>query len=89
MTDQPTENLIFDPAEHRLARPAPRPKTEMLRKFLARRSGATVAQIQKHLGWQLHIVRAAISRLRSAGAPIELDRSGRVTRYRILPGEGQ
>jgi hypothetical protein len=34
-------------------------------------------------------VRAAISRLRSAGAPIELDRSGRVTRYRILPGEGQ
>jgi DNA-binding transcriptional regulator PaaX len=45
-----------------------------------------VAQIQEQLGWQPHTVRAAISRLRSAGVPIELDRSGNVTRYRITSG---
>ncbi|MDU8926283.1 DUF3489 domain-containing protein [Alisedimentitalea sp. MJ-SS2] len=89
MTDQPTENLTSDPAKHRSARSAPKPKTEMLRKLLARRTGATVVQIQKQLGWQPHTIRAAISRLRSSGVPVELDRSGRVARYRIMPGEGQ
>jgi DNA-binding transcriptional regulator PaaX len=61
----------------------------MLRKLLLRKQGATVAQIQKQLGWQPHTVRAAISRLRSSGFSIELDRSGKVTRYRVLSGGGQ
>ena len=64
----------------------PPSKTEALRKLLAHRTGATVAQIQEQLGWQPPTVRAAISRLRSAGVPIELDRSGKVTRYRITSG---
>ncbi len=64
----------------------PPSKTEALRKLLAHRTGATVAQIQEQLGWQPHTVRAAISRLRSAGVTIELDRSGNVTRYRITSG---
>ena len=89
MTDQTTENLRSDPAKHRLARPVPKSKTEALRKLLARRTGATVEQTQKQLGWQPHTIRAAISRLRSSGVPVELDRSGRVARYRIVPGEGQ
>ena len=89
MTDQPTENLTSDPAQQRSARPVPKPKTEMLHKLLARRTGATVVQIQKQLGWQPHTIRAAISRMRSSGVSVELDRSGRVARYRIIPGEGQ
>ena len=89
MTDQTTDNLCSDPAKHRLAGPVPKPKTEMLRKLLARRTGATVVQIQKQLGWQPHTIRAAISRLRSSGVTVELDRSGRVARYRIMPREGK
>lgn len=65
----------------------PPSKTETLRKLLSRRTGATAVQIQKQLGGQAHTVRAAISRLRSSGVPVELDRSGRVTRYRLFPGE--
>lgn len=89
MTDQPTENLTSEPAKRRSARPALKPKTEILRKLLARRTGATVVQIQMQLGWQPHTIRAAISRLRSSDVPVELDRSGRVARYRIMSGEGQ
>lgn len=89
MTFQPIENLTSDPAKHKAARPIAKPKTEMLRKLLARRTGATVVQIQRQLGWQPHTIRAAISRLRSSGVTIELDRSGRVAWYHIVPGEGQ
>ena len=89
MADQPTAKLTSDPAKHRSARPIPKPKTKTLRKLLTRRTGVTVVQIQKQLGWQPHTIRAAISRLRSSGVPVELDRSGRVGRYRIMPGEGQ
>ena len=89
MTFQSIENLPSDPAKHRSARPVPEPKTEILRKLLSRRTGATVVQIQKQLGWQSHTIRAAISRLRSSGVPVELDRSGRVARYRIMLGEDQ
>ena len=89
MTDQPTAKLTSDPALQRSARPIPKPKTEMLRKLLARRTGATVVQIQKQLGWQPHTIRAALSRLRSSGVTVELDRSGRVARYRIMAREGK
>lgn len=89
MSDQLTQNLSSDPAKRRLARLILEPKTEILRKLLTRRTGATAAQLQKRLGWQSHTIRAAISRLRSSGVPVELDRSGRVARYRIMPEEGK
>lgn len=60
-------------------------KTETLHKLLSRPNWATVAQIQKRLICQPHTVRAAILRLRIAGATIELDQSGGAARYRALP----
>ncbi|KUJ76864.1 hypothetical protein AVO45_10235 [Ruegeria marisrubri] len=89
MTEHITEALSTAPATSRSVKPAGKSKTEMLHKLLACRTGATVVQIQKQLGWQPHTIRAAISRLRSSGVPVELDRSGRVARYRIMPGQGQ
>jgi predicted ArsR family transcriptional regulator len=84
------EQLIEDAAP---VAPKPAPpkrippsKTEALRKLLSRRNGATAAQIQKQLGWQPHTIRAAISRLRSSGLSIDLDRSGNVARYRVVSG---
>lgn len=64
-------------------KPTARSKAEILRKQLSRRYGATIEQLQKQLGWQPLTIRAAISRLRSSGFSIELDRSGKVTRYRL------
>lgn len=87
MTEQHTEILSSDPAKPRPAKPATKPKIETLRKLLVRRTGATVAQIQRQLGWQPHTIRAAISRLRSSGVPVELDRSGKTARYRVVCGE--
>ena len=62
-------------------------KADTLYILLSRPNGATVAQIQKRLIWQPHTVRAAISRLRARGLTIELDRTGKVRRYRALPTE--
>ncbi|WP_050931532.1 DUF3489 domain-containing protein [Aestuariivita boseongensis] len=64
-------------------------KSDTLHQLLSRRNGATVAQLQNQLGWQPHTVRAAISRLRSSGVSIELDRSGKFARYRVIDGVGQ
>lgn len=61
-------------------------KADVLRQLLLRRNGATLSQLQTRLGWQPHTVRAAISRLRGAGVSVELDRSGKVARYRVVPG---
>lgn len=52
--------------------------------MLAWRDGATITQVQKQLGWQPRIFRAAVSRLRSVGLQIELARSGKVARYRLV-----
>jgi hypothetical protein len=65
------------------------PKSEKLRRLLSRPSGATVAQVQAQLAWQPHTVRAAILRLRAAGFSVKLDRSGKVTRYRLVAGQDQ
>ncbi|MBC6417014.1 MAG: DUF3489 domain-containing protein [Rhodospirillales bacterium] len=48
---------------------APRKKTrrQQLCKLLSRRSGVTIAQLQKAFGWQPHTAHAAISTLRKAG----------------------
>jgi len=62
-------------------------KTEILRKLLSGPTGATVTEIHKRLAWQPHTIRAAVSRLRSSGLTIDLDRSGRVARYRAIAEE--
>ena len=67
-------------AENTARRPT---KTARLEAMLRRPKGATQKQLQKGLGWQPHTVRAAISRLRKAGAEVTLDRSVRTPTYRI------
>jgi len=86
MTEQQSQTPVTDHAKPRPSKPAGRTKSGDLRKLLSRRSGATLIQLQRQLDWQPHSIRAAISRLRSAGVPIELDRSGKAARYRITSG---
>jgi predicted ArsR family transcriptional regulator len=86
MTDQQSSTAAKVPAKPGAIKTGARTKSEDLRKLLSRRNGATVAQVQKQMGWQPHTVRAAISRLRTAGVSVELDRSGKLARYRLLPG---
>ena len=59
-------------------------KKARLQALLARPKGATLAQLEKDLGWQSHTVRAAISGLRKGGAEVALDRDGKVLSYRIV-----
>ncbi len=89
MTAQITEARATELSKTKTLKPEITTKTEMLRKLLSRRNGATVSQIQNRLDWQAHTVRAAISRLRSSGLLIELDRSSKSARYRLVSGEGQ
>ncbi len=63
-------------------RPA-RTKNAKLEALLSRARGATLAQLQKELGWQPHTVRAAVSRLRKAGHKIELEETKGRKAYRI------
>ena len=46
-------------------------KSAAVRRLLSRRSGATLASLQKATGWQPHSVRAALSTLRKAGYTID------------------
>lgn len=89
MTEQITKTPSTRPTTANPHRQFGGPKSDALRKLLSRRQGATIAQVQKQLGWQPHTVRAAICRLRSSGVSIELDRSGKVARYRAEPGSDQ
>ena len=61
-------------------------KKARLERLLGRPRGATIAHLQKTLGWQPHTVRAAISCLRKSGTEITLDRSGKTSAYRIRAG---
>jgi hypothetical protein len=45
-------------------------KTETIRKLLARKSGASMTQLQSATRWQPHSVRAALSGLRKRGTII-------------------
>ncbi|MEJ2000541.1 MAG: DUF3489 domain-containing protein [Maritimibacter sp.] len=58
-------------------------RATQLRKLLARKNGATIAQLQKVFNWQPHTARAAISSLRKAGAVIERTDSPKGSVYRI------
>ncbi len=66
--------------------PAPKSKTKKARilSLLKRKSGATIEQIAKATGWQAHTVRAALTRLRQAGTPIERVRGNKVSRYHLI-----
>ena len=64
-------------------RKAARTKQAKLEALLARARGATLAQLQKELGWQSHTVRAAVSRLRKAGQTIDLEESNGRKAYRL------
>ncbi|MEO1537321.1 MAG: DUF3489 domain-containing protein [Pseudomonadota bacterium] len=55
-----------------------------LRKLLARKSGASIAQIQKAFGWQPHTARAAISAQRKAGCEITRSDTEKGSVYRIF-----
>lgn len=78
-TDEP---LKSKPAANTSRKPTTSKKDQM-QALLSRRSGATISQLQKHLAWQSHTIRAAILRLRLDGHDIALDRSGKAARYRL------
>ena len=62
----------------------PKTSKKARRKAMLRRpKGATRKQLEKSLGWQLHTVRAKISRLRKGGADVTLDRSAKTLAYRF------
>ena len=89
MTEHVIEQASKPASATKAAKTPAGPRSTVLRNLISRPKGATVAQIQRQMGWQRHTVRAAISRLRSNGVSIELDQSGRVARYRLVPGEDQ
>lgn len=62
---------------------AKRTRQEQLARLLNRKSGASIAQIQKAFGWQPHTARAAISTLRKAGTGIERCDTDKGVVYRI------
>ncbi|MEL6735545.1 MAG: DUF3489 domain-containing protein [Pseudomonadota bacterium] len=62
-------------------------RRDQLAKLLGRKSGASIAQIQKAFGWQPHTARAAISTLRKSGAPVERMITEKGSVYRICVGQ--
>ncbi|SLN54789.1 hypothetical protein PEL8287_02943 [Roseovarius litorisediminis] len=89
MIEHETEAAAPGSAKPRPGNTTGKSKSDKLSKLLLRQNGATVAQLQKQLGWQPHTIRAAISRLRSSGLTIDLDRSGKVARYRVVSEKDQ
>ena len=57
-------------------------KKAELERLVGRRRGASLEQLEKTLGWQPHSIRAAISRLRTDGIDVVLDRTGKTPVYR-------
>ena len=81
----PQLNASLAPGSARRSGAPGRPsKTARLEAMLRRPKGATQKQLQASLGWRPHTIRAAISRLRKAGAVVTLDRSVRTPAYRIV-----
>ena len=80
LTNEPNTATAKKPAKPKLKQT----REVHLRKLLNRKSGATIAQIQKALGWQPHTARASISRLRKAGVGIERQDSDKGSVYRIV-----
>ncbi|MEW9922507.1 DUF3489 domain-containing protein [Marimonas sp. MJW-29] len=59
-----------------------------LHKLLTRKSGVTIAQLQKTFGWQPHTARAAISAQRKAGCAVTRTETDKGSVYRIVAGQG-
>jgi predicted ArsR family transcriptional regulator len=60
-------------------------KKDRLVSLLSKKAGADVAALSAALGWQAHTTRAALTRLRQAGFPLEAAKpaGGGATVYRI------
>jgi hypothetical protein len=68
---------------------APISKSEIVVKLLARRNGASVADISGATGWQAHSIRAFFSGLRRKGAPLMREaRMDGTSRYRLVSPDG-
>ena len=86
MSDKPGNTLARENAQT-VSRPPTR--HEQLRRLLTRKSGASIAQIQKAFDWQPHTARAAISTLRKTGSRIDRIATEKGSVYRIVDlGEG-
>ncbi|MEW9921955.1 DUF3489 domain-containing protein [Marimonas sp. MJW-29] len=59
-----------------------------LHRLLSRKSGVTIAQLQKTFGWQPHTARAAISAQRKAGRVVARTVTDKGSVYRIVAGQG-
>lgn len=59
-------------------------RSVQLHKLLTRKSGVTLAQLQKTFGWQPHTARATISAQRKAGYQIERSDSDKGSVYRVV-----
>ncbi len=67
--------------------PAKLTKTATIFKFLRRPKGATIAELQKAVGWKDHSIRAALTGLRKKDHDIQRDKNAKgVTVYRISKG---
>lgn len=61
-----------------------------IHKLLARKSGASMAQLQEATTWQSHSIRAALSGLRKTGTAIAWAKNAKgETVYRITAGGDQ
>ena len=69
-------------AKSKTAGPKPT-KKDLLLKRLKTRKGATLQQLSDEFGWQPHTVRAAISRLRTAGFDVTRGEGKDALYYRI------
>ncbi len=64
--------------------PANPPKTATILKLLRRPKGASVAELQKAVGWKDHSIRAALTVLRKKGHDVVRDKSDAgISRYRV------
>ncbi len=62
-------------------------KTQIITKLLGRKNGASMADLQSATGWQVHSIRAAISRLRKKGVTVSLSRSAKESDVYAIQGE--
>ncbi len=61
---------------------------KQLHRMLTRKSGVTIAQLQKTFGWQPHTARAAISAQRKAGCVVDRLETDKGSVYRIVEEQG-
>ncbi|WP_171210390.1 MULTISPECIES: DUF3489 domain-containing protein [unclassified Ruegeria] len=61
---------------------------KQLHRMLTRKSGVTIAQLQKTFGWQPHTARAAISAQRKAGCVVDRAETDKGSVYRIVEFQG-